>query len=109
MTRPFWGNGRTHPVTHACDMSESVGRQCFREALDSSGGESVAPLRAYSFHPSSTMFTAMSGVALMAGTALILSGLWHRDRERLALGLFVAGAVLVVLAGVIALPTIMAP
>jgi hypothetical protein len=45
----------------------------------------------------------------MAGTALILSGLWHRDRERLALGLFVAGAVLVVLAGVIALPTIMAP
>jgi uncharacterized membrane protein YiaA len=55
------------------------------------------------------MFTAMSGIALLAGTALILAGLWHRDRERVALGLFMAGAVLVVLAGVIALPTIMAP
>jgi hypothetical protein len=90
-------------------MSELVGRQWFREALDASGEESVPQLRAYSFHPSSTMFTAMSGIALLAGTALILAGLWHRDRERLALGLFVAGAVLVVLAGVIALPTIMAP
>jgi hypothetical protein len=55
------------------------------------------------------MFPAMSGIALVAGTALILGGLWHRDRERLALGLFIAGAVLVVLAGVFALPTLAAP
>jgi uncharacterized membrane protein YiaA len=51
----------------------------------------------------------MSGIALLAGTALILAGLWNRDRERLALGLFVAGAVLVVAAGVLAVPALTAP
>jgi uncharacterized membrane protein YiaA len=51
----------------------------------------------------------MSGIALLAGTALILAGLWNRDRERLALGLFVAGAILVVLAGVLAIPALTAP
>lgn len=46
----------------------------------------------------------MSGIILLAGTALILTGLWHRDRERLSISLFIAGAVLVVAAGVIAAP-----
>jgi uncharacterized membrane protein YiaA len=55
------------------------------------------------------MFPAMSGIALLAGTALILAGLWNRDRERVALGLFIAGAVLVVMAGVFAIPTLAAP
>jgi hypothetical protein len=46
----------------------------------------------------------MSGIALLAGTVLILTGLWHRDREQLALALFVAGSLLVVLGGVLAVP-----
>jgi hypothetical protein len=41
--------------------------------------------------------------SLITGTALILAGLWNRDRERLAVGLFAAGAVLVVLTGILAL------
>lgn len=50
----------------------------------------------------------LSGIALLAGTALILVGLWHRDRERLAIMLFVAGALLVIGAGVLAAPGILA-
>jgi hypothetical protein len=46
----------------------------------------------------------MGGIVLLAGTALILAGLWHRDRERLALVLFVAGALLVVVAGLLVVP-----
>jgi len=49
----------------------------------------------------------MSGILLLAGTVLILTGLWHRDRERLSMGLFVIGAVLVVSAGVVAVPGLM--
>lgn len=48
--------------------------------------------------------STMSGIILLTGTALILTGLWHRDRERLSMGLFIIGAVLVVAAGVIAAP-----
>lgn len=54
------------------------------------------------------LFYIMSGIALLAGTALILAGLWHRDRERLAIMLFVAGALLVIGAGVLAAPGILA-
>lgn len=46
----------------------------------------------------------MSALALVAGTTLILTGLWHRDRERLSVVLFIGGALLVVLAGVFAAP-----
>jgi hypothetical protein len=45
-----------------------------------------------------------AGIALLAGAGLLLAGLWNRDRERLAIALFAAGAVLVVLAGVLAVP-----
>jgi hypothetical protein len=45
-----------------------------------------------------------AGIALVAGAVLLLAGLWNRDRERLAVALFAAGAVLVVLAGVLAAP-----
>lgn len=51
----------------------------------------------------------MSAIALVSGTALVLIGLWHRDRQRLSVGLFIAGAILVVLAGIIATPTLVAP
>jgi uncharacterized membrane protein YiaA len=44
----------------------------------------------------------VAGLALLAGSVLILAGLWNRDRERLAMGLFAVGALLVVLAGVLA-------
>jgi hypothetical protein len=45
-----------------------------------------------------------AGIALVSGALLLLAGLWNRDRERLAVALFAAGAVLVVLAGVLAAP-----
>jgi hypothetical protein len=51
----------------------------------------------------------MSGIALLVGTALILVGLWRRDRERLSLVLFVSGALLVVLAGVSAVGSFSGP
>lgn len=51
----------------------------------------------------------MSGIALLAGTALILAGLWNRDRERLSVVLFLVGALLVVAAGVLAAPGLLSP
>lgn len=51
----------------------------------------------------------MSALALVSGTVLILLGLWHRDRVRLSVGLFIAGALLVVLAGILATPLLVAP
>jgi uncharacterized membrane protein YiaA len=44
----------------------------------------------------------VSGIALVVGTVFILAGLWNRDRERLALSLFIIGAMLVIAAGVLA-------
>lgn len=51
----------------------------------------------------------MAAIALVVGTALLLAGLWNRDRERLSIGLFVAGAILVVLAGLLFVPSIVEP
>lgn len=45
----------------------------------------------------------MNLILFAAGVALILAGLWNRDEERLALGLFAAGAVLVLAAGLLLL------
>jgi hypothetical protein len=50
----------------------------------------------------------MSALSLVSGTVLILMGLWHRDRERLSVALFIAGALLVVVAGVLAAPAFVA-
>ncbi len=51
----------------------------------------------------------MAGYLLGAGAVLLLAGLWNRDRERLALILAAAGAILIVTAGIVAIPTLTAP
>ncbi len=51
----------------------------------------------------------MPGILLLVGVILLLAGLWNRDRERLALILAAIGAILIVAAGIVAIPTLMTP
>lgn len=45
----------------------------------------------------------MTAILFVAGVIFILAGLWNRDEERLALGLFAVGALLVLVAGALLL------
>ena len=45
----------------------------------------------------------MTAILFAAGVLFILAGLWNRDEERLALGLFGVGALLVLVAGALVL------
>jgi hypothetical protein len=51
----------------------------------------------------------MTGAIFLAGIFLILAGLWNRDQERLALILAAVGGILVVIAGILAIPALMPP
>lgn len=74
-----WGHGRRSPGGNS--ESEQRGQH------EPGQGDTVSP-----------------GITLLAGAGLLLAGLWNRDRERLALALFLVGAILVVIAGVLAVP-----
>lgn len=51
----------------------------------------------------------MALYSFLVGVALVFAGLWNRDRERLALILAGIGAILIVMAGILAIPTLTNP